>query len=183
MPSIYSDHDDWRLLTPANVAHRRLWPWGYSVQKIISAGEVRLKASPNLLIASDYGGEHPASSHLVYCYLVVRGGSREWFSAIRSARKRRLQDGRTMAYKRLDDPQRQEALLEFLSAAAKLDGHLVAVAVDKRKKWLCTIPGAAADLQSGLGLTANWRPRAFESMIRKVHFPAILRSAPGPRPS
>ncbi len=81
-----------------------------------------------------------------------------------------------MAYKRLDDHQRQEALFEFLSAAANLDGHLVAVAVDKRKNWLSTIPSAAADFQTGMGLTANWQPRALESMIRKVHFPAILLS-------
>lgn len=135
-----------------------------------------VRQSDHLMIASDYGGEHPQSTHLIYCYLVVRGGGREWLSAIRLARQRLLPDGRTMAYKRLDDPQRQKALFAFLSAAANLDGHLVSVAVDKRKKWLSTIPGAAEDLQRGLGLKARWKPRALESMIRKVHFPAILLS-------
>jgi len=81
-----------------------------------------------------------------------------------------------MAYKRLDDPQRQKALLAFLSAAANLDGHLVAVAVDKQKKWLSTVPGASDKLRKGFGLKARWKPRALESMMRKVQFPAILLS-------
>ena len=81
-----------------------------------------------------------------------------------------------MAYKRLDDVQRQEALFAFLSAAANLDGHLVAVVVDKRKKWLSTMPGAADDLQRVFGMKSYWHPRAFESMMRKVHIPAILIS-------
>jgi hypothetical protein len=168
--------DDWRLLTPLNIHNRRLWPWGHSVQKFVSAGEPRLRPSHHLMIASDYGGEHSKSTHLIYCYLVVRGGGREWFSAIRSARQRLLSDGRTMAYKRLDDPQRQKALFEFLVAAANIDGHLVAVAVDKRKKWLSTVPGADEVLRRGWGLKASWKPAALESMIRKVHFPAILIS-------
>jgi hypothetical protein len=168
--------DDWRLLTPLNIQHRRLWPWGYSIQKFVSAGEPRLPLSDHLMIASDYGGEHPQSTHLIYCYLVVRGGGREWLSAIGSTRERLLPGGRTMAYKRLDDPQRQKALSLFLSAAANLDGHLVAVAVDKQKKWLSTIPGTSDDLQKGFGLKARWKPRALESMMRKVQFPAILLS-------
>lgn len=176
MPPFLQSHDDWRLLTPKNIQHRRLWPWGHSIQKFVSAGEPRLRGSADLMIASDFGGEHPQSSHLIYCYLAVRGGSREWLSAIRSARQRLLPDGRIMAYKRLDDPHRQEALFAFLSPAANLDGHLVAVAVDKRQKWLSTMPGAADDIRRGFGLKANWNPRALESMMRKVHFPAILVS-------
>jgi hypothetical protein len=81
-----------------------------------------------------------------------------------------------MAYKRLDDPQRQKALFSYLSAAANLDGHLVAIAVDKRKKWLSIMPGSADDFQKEMHLTAKWKPRALEAMIRKVHFPAILLS-------
>jgi hypothetical protein len=176
MIPIFQSPDDWRLLTPMNIQHQRLWPWGRSIQKFVSAAEPRLGRSAQLIIASDYGGEHHKSSHLIYCYLVIRGGVREWFSEIRSARRRYLPDGRTMAYKRLDDVQRQEALLTFLSAAANLDGHLVAVAVDKQKKWLSIAPSAADDVRRAFSLKTNWHPRALESMIRKVHFPAILLS-------
>jgi hypothetical protein len=81
-----------------------------------------------------------------------------------------------MSYKRLDDRLRQEALVPFLSAAANLDAHLVAIAVDKKKKWLSTIPGTADDLRRAFGLKATWNPRAFEAMMRKVQFVAILLS-------
>lgn len=81
-----------------------------------------------------------------------------------------------MAYKRLDDVERQKALVPFLAAAADLDAHLVAIAVDKRKKWLSIIPQAADQLRASFGLEAAWKPQALEAMLRKVHFIAILLS-------
>ncbi len=81
-----------------------------------------------------------------------------------------------MCYKRLDDRHRRGALVSFLKAAANLDGHLVAIAVDKRKKWLSTQPGCADDLRKMMGLTAKWNPLSLEAMMRKVHFNAILLS-------
>ena len=81
-----------------------------------------------------------------------------------------------MSYKRLDDPQRQEALVPFLRAAADLDGHLVAIAVDKRKKWLSTMPGSSDDLRKSFGLMSSWNPRSLEAMLRKVQITAILLS-------
>jgi hypothetical protein len=170
----YTEH--WRLLTPANIQVRRLWGWGYSIQKILALAEPKPHESDQLLISSDYGGNHPTASHLIYCYLVVRGGGFKWRSAIQSAHKDLLREGKTMAYKRLDDSARQQALVPFLAAAASLDGHLVAIAVDKRKKWLSTGTGTADDLRKSFGLKASWNPRSFEGMMRKVHITAILLS-------
>jgi hypothetical protein len=167
--------ESWRLLTPTNIHVRRLWGWGFSIQKILGANEPKPSESSQLLIASDYGGEHRAATHLVYCYLVVRGGAARWLPTVQAARNL-LGDGRTMAYKRLNDPVRQNALVPFLAAAANLDGHLVAIAVDKKKKWLSTAPNTADDLRRAFGLKASWNPRAFEAMMRKVHLTAILLS-------
>lgn len=165
----------WRLLTPLNIHVRRLWGWGYTIQKIVSAGEPKPHESGQLLIASDYSGEHRASTHLIYCYLVVKGGSDRWMLAMRRARSI-LGDTRTMSYKRLHDYTRQNALVPFLYAASNIDGHLVAIAIDKKKKWLSTFPGRADDLRRAFGLNATWNPRALESMMRKVQIPAILLS-------
>jgi hypothetical protein len=170
----YLDH--WRLLTPSNIHVRRLWGWGYSIQKILGAAEPRPLGTNQLLIASDYGGDHPAASHRIYCYLVVRSGNRDWFSAIQSIRRSLLRDGRRMAYKRLNDQFRLQALVPFLKAAANLDGHLVAIAVDKHKKWLSSPPNTAQKLCHGFGLKVSWSPKSFEAMMRKVHFLAILVS-------
>ncbi|EJT03082.1 hypothetical protein RCCGE510_23159 [Rhizobium sp. CCGE 510] len=87
-----------------------------------------------------------------------------------------MSDGRTMSYKRLDDPLRQRALIPFLEAAANLDGHLVAIAVDKRKKWLSTTKDLGTDLRKVLQLNASWNSLALESMFRKVQLTAILLS-------
>lgn len=168
--------DKWRLLTPLNIQTRRLWPWSFSIQKFIDLGEPRPRRSGQLVIVSDFGGEHPNATHNIYCFLVIRGGIAEWFSSIQSTRRTCLPNGRTMSYKRLDDPQRQNALVPFLQAAANMDGHLVAIAVDKRKKWLSTVPGSSDDLRKSFGLKSSWNPRSLEAMLRKVQFAAILLS-------
>lgn len=169
------DNDRWRLLTWHNVAVRRLWGWGYSIQKILAASEPKPRESASLVIASDFGGEHKHATHLIYCYLLVRGDMRDWLSSTMAVRSH-LTDTRRMAYKRLDDPLRQNALIPFLSAAAGLDGHLVAIAIDKKKKWLSTAPGASDRLLRELNLKATWNARALEGMLRKVHITAILLS-------
>jgi len=165
----------WQLLTPRNVAVRHLWGWGYSIQKILAASEPKPRESSTLVIASDYGGEHRSATHLMYCYLLVGGGMQHWLSSTKAARAH-LVDSRRMAYKRLDDQARQNALVPFLRAAAGLDGHLVAIAVDKKKKWLSSQPGVADPMLRELNLKAHWNARALESMLRKVHFMALLLS-------
>lgn len=168
--------DSWRLLTEKNIRVRRQWGWGHSIQKIIAATEAKPAQSGRLLIASDYGGEHSAASHHIYCYLVIRSAPSQWYGRIQDARRRFVSDGRRMAYKRLDDGARQRALVPFLAAAADLDAHLVAIAVDKRKKWLSIAPSAAGELRNAFGLRAPWKPQALEAMMRKVQFMAILLS-------
>jgi len=165
----------WRLLTPQNIRVRRLWGWGHSIQKIVTTTHPYPYEGNQLLVASDYGGEHSTASHLIYCYLVVGQGAPAWFSAIASVRRSMLKNDRRMAYKRLDDSSRQAALIPYLQAASELDGHLVAIAVDKRKKWLSTAP-EMPELRKALRLTASWNARALEAMMRKTQIFAILAS-------
>jgi hypothetical protein len=153
-----------------------MWPWSFSLQKIIDSGEPRPRQSSNLLIASDYGGEHPRATHNVYSFLIVRGGTSGWLPAMQAIRQNLLPDNRKMSYKRLDDGRRQQALSGFLAAAADLDAHLVGIAVDKRKKWLSTAPLMADGIRTAFALRASWNARALEAMMRKVHFFAIIQS-------
>ncbi|WFR99608.1 hypothetical protein [Rhizobium tumorigenes] len=169
-------YEQWRLLTPLNIRTRKLWGWGHSIQKFVSVGEPQPRASDELLIVSDYGGDHPRSTHHIYCYLVIRKIRPELFARLKAIRNSLLDNGRTMSYKRLDDAQRQAALIPFLGAAADIDGHVVAIAVDKRRKWLSTIPDVANDFQKALNLNTFWKPKPLEAMIRKVHFTAIILS-------
>jgi hypothetical protein len=170
------DPDAWRLLTPSNVAFRQLWPWAHSLQKHVDRGEPKHRATRNLVVASDYGGEHHGASHFIYCYLFVRGGGSAYLRACAETRRQHLRDGRRMSYKGLNDRQRRDALNPYLRAAAELDGHLVAIAVDKRKRWLSIPAGKHEDLRAALDIPfrSRWNARALEAMLRKVHCIAAL---------
>jgi hypothetical protein len=168
--------EHWKLLTPQNLSTRKFWEWGYSIQKIIAASEPKPRETDRLLIASDYGGNHSKASHLIYCYLVVKDGGREWLSAIAETRRQRMADRGVMSYKRLGDPVRQQALIPFLEAAANLDGHLIAIAVDKRRKWLTIVNGDVDRIVSAFTLKASWNRRALEAMLRKTHFVGLILS-------
>lgn len=168
-------HDRWRLLTQVNVELKRLWPWGHSIQRILAPKERGPAPVSQLVIASDYGGEHKSATHLLYVYLFVATGLDRWAERISRIRSGPL-GNRTMAYKCLGDGIRQAALPLFLEAAADLDGHLVAIAVDKRHRWLSTQPGSLDDLRGMFQLKCFWNARAFESLMRKAHFLALLLS-------
>lgn len=168
--------EHWKLLTPVNIQIKRAWPWSRSIQKIVDSGEPLPRQSSNLMIASDYAGDYSRASHRVYSFLVIKSGVPQWLAATQEARRKFLSRGRTMSYKRLDDSQRQQALVPYLLGASRLDGHLVTLAVDKRKKWLSTSPEAVSDIKKAFGLTASWNPRSLEEMMRKVQFFAILAS-------
>lgn len=167
---------DWQLLTPANIQLRRVWGWGYSIQKILAATRSQMFDADQLMIASDYGGEHRQSSHLVYAYLIVAGGLPSCLRTIRATRRALFRDDRRMAYKRLDDAVRRKALPTYLRAAGELHGCLVAVAIDKKKAWLSTQEGVADEFQGMFKLRSRWSDKALERMVRKVHLMSLLLS-------
>jgi hypothetical protein len=173
------DRGRWNLLTANNIVLKKVWPWAPSIQRTLASKERGPAPVRHLVVASDYGGEHKSASHLVYVYLVVAGGADVWAGAMRALRQRTL-GARTMAYKSLGDAVRQAALPDFLAAAAALDGHLVAIAVDKRQKWLSTSPGEAGRFHQAFHLQCFWNPRALEALVRKAHFLALLLSVWAP---
>ena len=79
-----------------------------------------------------------------------------------------------MAYKALGDRKRQEAIVNFLEIASDLDGHLVAVAIDKRKKWLSTGPNSHTVIRDYWQLQSSWNARSLEAMMRKIHMVVAL---------
>lgn len=167
--------DHWRLLTRLNIQTRKVWAWGHSVQLMVAADGARRYPTRQLIITSDYSGEHSTATHLIYCYLVISGGGQKCMAELRSARQQHLNQ-KLMSYKKLGDFARQRALVPFLSAAADLDGHLVAIAVDKRKKWLSTQPGSTDKFMEAFDIKGRWNPRSFEGMMRKTHLFAVIGS-------
>jgi len=168
--------EHWRLLTQNNIALRSVFPWGRSIQNILWQARSAPFARQNLIIASDYGGEHKVAGHLVYAFLVADTSPSDWPMAIRRIRTSILRNGRRMSFKRLNDPIRRQALIPFLDAADTLTGHLVVVAVDKRIKWLVTRKGDSIRWERALKLKSKWTDHAFENMGRKAYLIALFLS-------
>jgi hypothetical protein len=152
---------------------RKAFPWAYTVQKILNANQPFRFQSSHLLLGSDYGGDHKASSYKAYCFLLADGTSSPWLSDREKVRRNYLSDGRRMSFKRLSDPLRQKALIPFLQAADALNGHLVGVLVHKDVRFLTTGKKTYERWAKPFRLSAQWNAGAFENMARKAHFFAL----------
>jgi hypothetical protein len=164
------------VVTSRSAALRALFPWGFSVQKILHAVRRGPFSGGHLFIGSDYGGDHKNSSYNTYAFLLVDDRPSQWLSTQRRVRDTYFTDARRMSFKRLSDPQRQAALVPFLRAAHDLPGHLVVFVVHKSVRLHPTRgdnPDWARDM---FALSANWKLPSLEDAIRKAHFFALLVS-------
>jgi len=130
----------------------------------------------DLIITSDYGGEHSSATHRVYAFLISQKVPPAWFKAMQQIRLTLLTDGRRMSFKRVVDETRMNALVAFLEAADTLTGHLVVVAVDKRIKHLVCHPDEFERFRAAFDLKAKWNRQGFEDMARKAYFLTICLS-------
>ena len=92
-----------------------------------------LRRNPDLVLASDYAGEHAESDYQVACYLLTNraGVMDSWERGRLRVRDEYLFDGRRMAFKKLSDAERQRALVPFLKATAQMNGIVFCAAIDK----------------------------------------------------
>ena len=58
-------YDRWKLITAKNVRLKRLWPWGLSIQRILAPKERGPAPVRQLVVASDFGGEHKSATHIL----------------------------------------------------------------------------------------------------------------------
>ncbi|WP_322064207.1 hypothetical protein [Burkholderia ubonensis] len=87
----------------------------------------------DLVIASDYSGQHKEATHEAYSFLVTTDlALSEWLPLLREFRERCLPDGRRISFKKLSEPVRWRALPDFLETASRLSGNLITVLVDRR---------------------------------------------------
>lgn len=92
-----------------------------------------LRHASALFIGTDYAGESPLVQFDAVTFVIadIRNLG-QWVEARQRLRARYLPDGRRMAYSRLSDVQRAEALLPFLRAADSIPGLLASFLIDKR---------------------------------------------------
>lgn len=129
-----------------------------------------LRTTTELVMASDYSGEHSESPFQVVTYLLATDESifRDWNPIRRSVREHFLTDGRRFAFKSLNDQSKQKAVVPFLRSVDEIDGVLVSVAIHKGIEPLANMhPFAAKTAQL-------WKPEVWEKLLRIGHFGAVL---------
>lgn len=162
------------MLSPQNIALRRIFPWAYSIQKILHNVRSVPFLGTHLLIGSDYGGNHSSSKYKTYGFLVADNEPSQWLIEQKEIRTKILTDSRRMSFKRLGDPQKQKALVPLLQAADGLNGHLVVFAVHKSIRLGLMKKGDVKVWRKLFDLSAKWNHLAFEEAFRKTHFFALL---------
>lgn len=92
-----------------------------------------LRDCPDLVMASDYAGEHAGSDYQVAVFLLTNrlGIMQTWEAERLMVRQKYLVDGRRIAFKKLTDRALQKALGPFLNATQKMNGIVFCAAIDK----------------------------------------------------
>lgn len=95
-------------------------------------------SSDELVIASDYSGQHREATHESHSFLLTNASRiRQWDTLREQFRANWLPDGRRMSFKRLSDRIRRRALEPFLELAFSLKGNLVTVMIEKHVESFC----------------------------------------------
>ncbi len=123
-----------------------------------------LNDGSDIVLASDYSGEHEAPDFRVFGFLVTTVKSIEavWEPARLEVRKKYLHNDRRMSFKKLDDALRINAFPTFLKAASQLNGVLACVAIEKSFQL-----ATEEDLQP---LEYDWVPDVLEKLAEICTF-------------
>jgi hypothetical protein len=152
------------------------------VNRLFTALDLRRSAAlpcfdhaQQLLIGSDYGGQHANSRYESLAFVVADAGAlHPWFRARATLREQYLSDGRRMSFKSLNDWLRMEVLPEFLAAADLIPGLLLVVLFDKRIGTIFA-PDEAHDADAPLRQQlSQWPARTQEKLLRICHVVALV---------
>jgi len=134
-----------------------------------------LRTASTIVIASDYGGEHPAAKYQVLSFLLADiGKCQEWDRARQKLRAELLGDKRRLLFKRLGHRQKQRALKLFLQAADSIPGLAFTVAIDLSIESLFA-GSAPLDLDNpDFAAFKTWKHTTLEKAFRAIHFISFL---------
>ncbi len=134
-----------------------------------------LRDAPDVLISSDYSGDHRGSRYRVISFLIADARSwKTWETERKSIRALHLPDTRRMSFKSLTDRRRRAALQPFLQAASRLRGVCVTFAIHRSVASLFAAQGKPNPKSAGFPLQARWTRDSFERVLRIVHLLSIL---------
>ncbi|TCC29681.1 hypothetical protein [Kribbella speibonae] len=139
---------------------------------LIADSVASVRASPCLMMFSDYGGAHNAARFEVISFMVTTpGGLTNFWTERQRLRRGQLGAARRMSYKTLNDKVRLRSLSGYLDAADHVTGLLITFAVDKRAAHRLSEDHHPEVAFGGL---APWSPRAFRKLTRIGHLAGIV---------
>lgn len=135
-----------------------------------------LRRAHTLLLGSDYSGESLHSPYMVYSFLLVSLDAWQGWELQRIAiREAFFSDSRRMSFKRLNDIQRQKALVPLLRAADMLEGLSFTVAMNKNSESI--FPSPPLDLTNpDFAAFVKWKRNVLEKAFLATRFLSFLLS-------
>ena len=134
-----------------------------------------VRGSENLIIASDYGGDHKGCRFRAFSFLLASldalGG---WLKAREQFRLRYLRDGRRMSFTQLGDRYRRAALPKFLEIAETIPGNLATVLIDRRIQSIFSGRDDLDNAQLATLRAAGWSANSLERLATITHFVAFF---------
>jgi hypothetical protein len=134
-----------------------------------------LREAGDLLMFSDYGGDHKKSKYNSYSFFILPYYEAErLFEKIKFLRNKYFEEVRVINYKNLNDKVRLNALPEYLNAYNSTNGLLISFLVDKTNTKSIFLKNGL-DLESKELEKFNYYSRStFEKTLRIIHFICLI---------
>jgi len=131
-----------------------------------------------MIIASDYSGQHKEATHEAYSFLITTDQAIEqWLPGLKEFRQTRLPDNRRLSFKKLNENMRWKALPAFLKLVGKLEGNLITFLIDRNIGPF--IPGGPEEAIKLFPdcFDAGAKHGTVEKMVRIAGFLALITTA------
>jgi hypothetical protein len=174
-PGISAEHrrdDTWRALGRteydlATAISDRISEAGSSIADCVQS----LRASPALIMLSDYVGVHKDARFEVMSFLVTTPSGSTFWAERQRVRQGQMGPERRMSYKALGDKVRLKCLPAYLDVADRVTGLLISFCIDKNAANRLSEEYRS---ETAFGKLAPWAPRAFRKLTTIGHLAGIV---------
>ena len=134
-----------------------------------------LRGAKELLLASDYGGQHKDASYESYAFLLANiSESREWSCRRRWLRLNVLRNDRRMSFKAVRGKRDIPVLNEFLKVADAFPGVLVTFLISKRVGRLLSAKPNPEKFLELVSVERGWNMKVFDRLSLIAHLGSLI---------